>query len=92
MPYARNEGKAEAFIRYARKSDVAIGGILTLIIFVALLGLKGVAIFFSSLVPILIFIRYSQNRIGGMTGDTIGAISEIAEASALFSLLIVSLV
>lgn len=88
VPYARNEGKAEAFIKYARKSDVAIGGIFTLIVFGALLGLKGIVIFFSSIVPSLIFIRYVRNRIGGMTGDTIGAVSEIAEVSSLFFILI----
>ncbi|MCX5706753.1 MAG: adenosylcobinamide-GDP ribazoletransferase [Candidatus Omnitrophica bacterium] len=88
VPYARNEGKAEAFIKYARKSDVVIGGIFTLIVFGALLGLKGITIFFSSLVLSLIFIRYVRSRIGGMTGDTIGAVSEIAEISTLFSILI----
>lgn len=88
LPYARNEGRAEAFIKYARKSDVIIGGIFALIVFSALLGLKGIAIFLVSLVPSLIFIRYARNRIGGMTGDTIGAVNEIAEASALFFVLI----
>lgn len=89
VPYARNEGKAEAFIKYARKSDVVIGGIFTLIVFGALVGLKGIIIFFSSLIPALIFIRYAKRKIGGMTGDTIGAVSEIAEVSTLFSILVV---
>lgn len=89
VPYARNEGKAGLFIKYARKKDIIIGGIFTIIVFSALFGLKGIIIFFISLIPALLFIRYVKVRIGGMTGDTIGAVSEITEISALFSILTV---
>ena len=88
LPYARNEGKARLFIKYARKKDIIIGGVFTIIVFSALFGLKGIIIFFISLIPVLLFIRYVKARIGGMTGDTIGAVSEITEVSALFSILI----
>ncbi len=91
LPYARNEGKAGLFIKYARKKDIIIGGIFTIIIFSALFGLKGIIIFFSSLIPALIFICHAKSKIGGMTGDTIGAVSEITEVSTLFSILIVGL-
>ncbi|MDP2928021.1 MAG: adenosylcobinamide-GDP ribazoletransferase [Candidatus Omnitrophota bacterium] len=89
LPYARNEGKAGLFIKYARKKDIIIGGIFTIIVFSALFGLKGIIIFFSSLISALLFIRYVKARIGGMTGDTIGAVSEITEVSALFFILTV---
>jgi adenosylcobinamide-GDP ribazoletransferase len=89
LPYARNEGKAGLFIKYARKKDIIIGGVFTIIVSCALFGLKGIIIFFSSLIPALLFIRYVKARIGGMTGDTIGAVSEITEVSALFSILTV---
>ncbi len=89
LPYARNEGKAGLFIKYARKKDIIIGGVFTIIVFSALFGLKGIIIFFSSLIPALIFICHAKSKIGGMTGDTIGAVSEIAEVSTLFSILIV---
>lgn len=89
LPYARNEGKARLFIKYARKKDIVIGGIFTIIVFSALFGLKGILIFFGSLIPALIFICHAKSKIGGMTGDTIGAVSEITEVSTLFSILTV---
>lgn len=89
LPYARNEGKAGLFIKYARKKDIIIGGVFTIIVFSVLFGLKGIIIFFSSLIPALIFICHAKSKIGGMTGDTIGAVSEITEVSTLFSILIV---
>ncbi len=88
LPYARNEGKAELFIKYACKKDIIIGGVFTIIASCVLFGLKGVTIFFSSLIPALLFIRCAKNKIGGMTGDTIGAVNEITEVSALFFILI----
>ena len=92
LPYARDDGKAGLFIKYVRKKDIIIGGVFTIIVSCALFGLKGIIIFFGSLIPALIFIRYVKSRIGGMTGDTIGAVSEIAEVSTLFSILILWLV
>lgn len=91
LPYSRNEGKAGAFIKYARKKDIVIGGLFTILVSGALFGLKGIAIFFVSFIPALVFIRYAKVKIGGMTGDTIGAVNEIAEVSVLLSILIINL-
>ena len=88
LPYARDEGKAGLFIKYARRKDIVIAGLFTALVSYALFSLKGIAIFSSSLIPALLFIRYAKTRIGGMTGDTLGAVSEIAEVSTLFSILI----
>ncbi|MFH1507553.1 MAG: adenosylcobinamide-GDP ribazoletransferase [Candidatus Omnitrophota bacterium] len=92
LPYARDKGKAGLFIKYARKEYIIIGGVFTIIVSCALFGLKGIIIFFASLIPALIFICHAKSKIGGMTGDTIGAVSEITEVSTLFSILIVGLV
>jgi adenosylcobinamide-GDP ribazoletransferase len=88
LPYAREEGKARLFIQYARKKDIMIAGLVTLFVSCALFALKGVFIFFTALIPAILFMRYAKAKIGGMTGDTIGAVNEIAEASTLFSTLI----
>ncbi len=87
--YARQEGKAKYFIEYAGKKEVFIGGIFTLGLFLLLMQLKGVIIFFLSMLSVLLFLHYIRKKIGGMTGDTIGAVSEITEVSTLFSILIV---
>lgn len=82
--YAREEGKAKYFVEYDSKKELLVGGIFTVVLFLLLLKLEGVILFVLSLVPILLFINYIKRKIGGMTGDTIGAISEIAEVAVLF--------
>lgn len=82
--YAREEGKAKYFVEYDSKKELLVGGIFTVVLFLLLLKSEGVILLVLSLVPILLFINYIKRKIGGMTGDTIGAISEIAEVAVLF--------
>ena len=89
--YARDEGKAKYFIEYAKKSDMFIGALFTLLLNWLLMGVKGVILFVILLAVIFLFIQYAKRKIGGMTGDTIGAANEIAEAAALlFSLILLN--
>jgi len=81
--YAREDGKAKLFIRYARRKEVVAGGLFTLALFLLLAGLKGLALFLLALAPVFLFTHYAKRKLGGMTGDTIGAVSEIAEAGIL---------
>mgnify|MGYP001559407118 FL=1 len=81
--YARQEGKAKYFIEYARPRDVFVGGIFTLGLFLLLMSLKGAILFFLSLIPVFLFLCYIKKKLGGMTGDTIGAVNEIAEVCVL---------
>ncbi len=81
--YVRREGKAKYFIEYAGRRELAVGGVFILALFISLLGIKGLNLFFVSLSIVLISITYIKSRIGGMTGDTIGAINEIAETAVL---------
>jgi len=82
--YARKEGKAKYFVEYASGDEFRIGTFFTLVLFFVLLGLKGVVLFAFSLVPVILFINYAKKKIGGMTGDTIGAASEVSEIIILF--------
>lgn len=89
--YARDEGKAKYFIEYAKKTDMFIGALFILILNWFLMGTSGVILFALLTATIFIFMQYVKRKIGGMTGDTIGATNEIAEASALlFSLILLS--
>ena len=81
--YARKEGKAKYFIEYASKRDVFIGGLFSLALFVLLMQIKGIILFLVSAPMIFLFLQYIKKKIGGMTGDTIGAISEVAEVLIL---------
>jgi adenosylcobinamide-GDP ribazoletransferase len=86
--YARLEGKGKFFIGHGRKKELVIASILTVALFLLLARVSGVIVGAFSLLPVALFIRYADKRIGGMTGDTIGATSEIAEVAVLFFTLI----
>lgn len=79
--YARPEGKAKFFIEHADKKRVLTGGLAALFFLLALMRLKGLVIFILALVPVFLLVRYSEKKIGGLTGDVLGAISETAEIS-----------
>ncbi len=82
--YAREGGKAKFFVEYAGKTELLVGSIFTMILFLLLMKLEGVILLVLSFLSILLFINYVKKKLGGMTGDTIGAISEIAEVAVLF--------
>jgi adenosylcobinamide-GDP ribazoletransferase len=81
--YARKEGKAEYFIEYAGKKEFFIGILLTSGLFFLLMQMKGMILFVISMFPTMLFIHCIKRKIGGMTGDTIGAVNEIAEVLIL---------
>jgi len=81
--YPRQEGKARLFIEQARLHYVVTGGLLVFFLFLLLAPGKGLIVFFGALIIVSLFIKYIRKKIGGMTGDTIGATNEIAEVAAL---------
>ncbi len=86
--YARREGKAKCFIEHAGKKELILGAFFTIMIFLLLAKVTGLILFTLAFFPVFIFTNYAKNKIGGMTGDTIGAASEIAEVSVLLFTLI----
>lgn len=83
--YARMEGKAKYFIEYAGKKEVFFGGLFTSALFIYLFRIDGLFLFFIPLLPVLFFMNFVNKKIGGMTGDTIGAANEVAEISSNFT-------
>lgn len=86
--YPREDGKAKYFIEYDSKKEFLAGVFFVIVLFLLLAGLKGLVLLVLSLAMILLFINYVKKRIDGMTGDTIGATSEIAEVLMLLFYLI----
>jgi len=86
--YARSEGKGRFFMENVNKKDIIAGGIFTLLLFLLVIGIKGLLIFGTGLLITFLFVRYAKHKIGGMTGDTIGAVSEIAEVSIFLSVIL----
>lgn len=86
--YARKEGRAKYFIEYASKKEFLTGAFFTIVLFILLIGLKGIIVFIIALLPMFLLTNYIKKRIDGMTGDTIGAMNEIAETVVLLLMLI----
>lgn len=86
--YAREEGKARFFIEYADRKSLILGSIFSVGIFLLLTSLRGLILFFLSTLAVILFMYYVKRRLGGMTGDTIGAASEIAEVALLLSFVV----
>ena len=82
--YPRKEGKAKLFLEGVKVKEVVIAGVIVLAFYVWLWQLKGVMVFLLTLLCVGMFKQYAQKKIGGMTGDTIGAVNEIAELAMLF--------
>ena len=82
--YAREEGKGKYFVAHSGKAALLVGSVFTVVLFILLMRFKGIVLLVPSFVVVLLFINYAKKKIGGMTGDTIGATSEIAEISVLF--------
>jgi len=86
--YVRLQGKAKGFMEGVHRKALIIA---TGFLFIAGLGLGGVkmpVILVGAGLPVIFFMSYVKKRIGGMTGDTIGASSEIAELSFLLFFII----
>lgn len=82
--YAReNDGLGRPFIGNVRKQDFYLA--TAFIIFISILGWfpKGFLILILISVFTWVLMKYVHKKIGGMTGDTIGALSELAEVSVL---------
>ncbi len=86
FPYARREGKAGVFIASLRRRALYSASLQALLFSLLLRGAEG-ALFFAG-VFCLTFIagRFSLRKIGGITGDTLGANIETSELFVLFTL------
>lgn len=86
--YAREEGKAKLFIEKAKLKNVITASLISLAVILALGQIKGVTACLISSFFLFLFVSYIKKRIGGMTGDMIGAVHEAAEVLFLFLFLI----
>ncbi len=88
FPYARREGKAKVFMQGINIKIIVLSVISVLTCAFVVWGFNGIVI--CALVTLCTYsiAKFINNKIGGMTGDTIGAVSEITEVSTLFFALI----
>lgn len=85
--YAREFGKAKHFIGNKNYIQILVTFIFTVAIIYILFGYLGIILISLSFLPVFIYSVIIYRRIGGMTGDTIGAASEISEVVMLTTIL-----
>jgi len=90
FPYAREQGKAKTFIEGMNFKIFSLATIITLFCVIILWQLKGLLPFI--LVVIFVFLtgRFITKKIGGITGDILGAINELVEIFVLLNILILT--
>lgn len=84
--YARHEGKAKVFMQGMNLKIFIIATIITLAICVLIYQLKGFIILLVIALITYLVNRFIKSNIGGMSGDTLGAVNEIMELAILFGL------
>lgn len=83
FPYARNEGMGQAFKQSLRWTHVVVAGAIAAEVAVLVLGVSGIVVWFLASTAALIVAHYVASRLGGLTGDTYGAICELVETGVL---------
>ncbi|MDD5429069.1 MAG: adenosylcobinamide-GDP ribazoletransferase [Candidatus Omnitrophica bacterium] len=84
FPYARQEGKAKAFISGGSIKIFIAATLLTAVI-VFLISKKAGVVLFAAAAAFAYLLNLAINKkIGGITGDTIGAVNEMSEVFVLF--------
>ena len=85
--YARSgQGTAQTFIRFAGKGESLISTLVTALIVIALFSVQGVVIVLVAASFTLLFGLYFKRRIGGVTGDIMGASCELNEMLCLLGI------
>ncbi len=88
--YARDEGGTGKIIidnikmRHALFSSFVPGILIFLFC-----GIQGIFIFFIVSFAVVFFVSYIKKKIGGMTGDTLGALNEVGELIVLLFFLVI---
>jgi adenosylcobinamide-GDP ribazoletransferase len=88
-PYAREEeGLGKPFAGKIKPSVFWTSGVFALTTSVVLLGIDGVSLFLLIALLSIGLVELIKRRMGGMTGDTLGAICELIEVLTLLVILV----
>ena len=82
-PYAKPSGLGKAFKQGASWQRFVAATLITLVVAVVLAQLTGFIIMFAIWVIVVVIAAYLKGKFGGLTGDTYGAIDEVAEVCVL---------
>ena len=82
-PYARPSGLGKVFKQGAGWQQLTMATLIALVVSLTLFQLSGVVIMFGTWVIIVALAAYLKRKFSGLTGDTYGAINEVAEVGVL---------
>jgi len=88
FPYARQEGKAKFFIQGMNLRIFILATLIALCCLILILKLKGVLLILIAGICAYAMGKFTDRKINGITGDTIGATNELIEVTVLFALCI----
>ena len=84
FPYARKDGKAKAFIQGMNLKIFVLSSIMVLVFAFAIWRLKGILALLIVAGCTYLGSKFASRKIGGITGDTLGAAIELTEIVTLF--------
>jgi adenosylcobinamide-GDP ribazoletransferase len=87
LPYARAHGQGES-LAATRASAVALALLIAIAVALGLRGVDGLSAVFAAAATALVLGGFFRSWIGGVTGDTLGATTELAQGCALAALLL----
>ncbi|MFO7983643.1 MAG: adenosylcobinamide-GDP ribazoletransferase [Desulfuromonadales bacterium] len=86
--YVRSEGgTGGAFVDQVGERELMLGSVTLLLAAVVLFAFKGIALLLLLGVGAIVLWRYFEQRLGGVTGDVLGAATEITEVLTLLLIL-----
>ena len=86
--YGRKDGIGGLFYKGISKTNVAIGSMIGMIIILAIHSLRIIPILILCIVSMVFYRKFVINKIGGITGDTLGAANELTEILFLFYIIV----
>lgn len=84
FPYARQEGRAKKFFELKNTGIFLLCAILTLAFAYAIWQVNGLKVFVTAVTCVYLMNKLISKKIGGLTGDTLGAVNELTEILVLF--------
>jgi adenosylcobinamide-GDP ribazoletransferase len=87
LPYARSDGQGAALVGRMSPAGAALGLVVACAVALAVRGRWGLVAVGAAAAMVLVLGLFFRHWLGGVTGDTLGATVELAQAAALAALL-----